>query len=465
MRNSSIFLSLIVLLAAGAANAADLAQSTLANAYNRVSPALGLIRFSAEITNSGSGDVSRRDSNALGLVVSPSGLVMTHGHMKIENVEPFNVTITLGRGDNEKRYDAEVLAKPDDVNIVFLQIQSDEPLALPYVKFSTANNLGVGASVAMVGVLSDALDHVPGLIDGRVGAVLTEPRTTYCLGDGVRFGYVGAPVIDDRGRVVGVVGFDLTSAEGGDLYVRSGHPLVYQADLFQKYINSPPKEEAVLEEGDEAWLGVFTQPLTEDFAAYWDLDRSGGLIISTVVPGSPAADAGLQTGDIITNFAGTPIRAKVDRDVLGFTKLVRETGAGAETVVKILREGEAVELNITLGTRPRSARDAQEFEDETLGVTVREITTDVRIALNLAEDVQGVIVRRVKSGSVAQVAKMSPGVIIMAIGDTRITSLADYQAAVDTLRDLRPAEVPVFARVGAATGFFRLAPRWETLTE
>ena len=262
-----------------------------------------------------------------------------------------------------------------------------------------------------------------------------------------------------RGRVVGVIGFDLSSSEGGDLYVRSGHPLVYQASLFKKYINNPPNKEQK-EDKDDAWLGVFTQPLTEDLAEYWGLDLDGGLVVSTVVPNSPAAASGFQSGDIITTFAGTPIRAKQDRDVLGFTKLVRETGAGADVQVKILRDGEAMDLDLKLGIRPQNSQDAAEYEDELFGLTVRELTQDVRIALNLSEDVQGVIVRRVRSGSMAQIARMRPGVIIMNIGDYPVTNLDEFKAAIEKVSEAKPNEVPVFARLGSATGFFRLQPRW-----
>ena len=146
----------------------------------------------------------------------------------------------------------------------------------------------------------------------------------------MRFGFVSGPVLDTRGRVVGIVGFDLAPAEGGDLYIRSGHPLVYPVELFSKYLKNPPRGTGEASSEGGAWLGVFTQPLTDDFARYWNLEPTGGLIVSTVVPGSPAQASGLQEGDVIVNFDGTPIRARQDRDVMGFTKLVRDTGAGNE---------------------------------------------------------------------------------------------------------------------------------------
>jgi serine protease Do len=459
---SSILMTLVATLIALNAAAGDgFTQQQLESTYNKITPAMGLLKYSSEVTNSNTGESSRRDRNALALVVSSDGLVMAHGHMKLEGNEPFNISVTLGQGDDEKEYDAVLLRKPDDVNVVFLRLQSDTPLNLPYVRFAPTSSLRLGETVGVFGLLGETLDFNRGLQVVHIGSVLEKPRKTFCLDTSVRFGFVSGPVVDTAGRITGVVGFDLSTAEGGDLYVRSGHPLVYQSELFAKYIKNPPSETEIDEGEDHAWLGVFTQPLTDDFAAYWSLDPKGGLIVSTIVPGSPAEGSGLQLGDVIVKFNGTPVVAKQDRDVLGFTKLVREAGAGKETEIRILRNGEPMTLTVKLGVRPRTSQDAEEFIDETFGLTVREITRDVRIRLNLSEDVHGVIVRSVKSGSTAQLARMRPGVIIMGMGDYPVRNLKDFEDAVNTLREQQPAEVAVFARLGSETGFFRLEPVWK----
>lgn len=456
---NKVFPLLLALLAPLAAFA-DVPEAVIREAYNKIDPAIGLVEFSVEMTNPNSGERSKQDRNALGLVVSRTGLVLTHGHMSLDDSVPFNITVTLGEGATEKRYEAEALPKPEDVNVVFLQLKSDTPLDLPYVRFSQDASLQLGASVVMYGVLAESLDFETCIQERRIGAVLDKPRTTYCLDDAIRFAFVGAPVIDAQGRIAGVVGFDLSTQEGGDIYVRSGHPLIFQSSLLQKYIDNPLAEKPKDSAGD-AWLGVFTQPLTDDFAKYWKLSIDGGLIVSTVVPTSPAGVAGLKSGDIITEFNGTPIRAKMDRDVLGFTKLVRDTGPGKAVEVKFLRDGQPQSVTLTLEVRPRTAQDAAVFEDKTLGLTVRELTADVRIQLNLADDVAGVIVRSVESGSAAQLAKIRPGVILLAFGDRPVRSLEEYQKVMDDIRKEKPAEITVFARAGAVTGFFRVQPRWD----
>src|SRR5690606_33056231 len=132
--------------------------------------------------------------------------------------------------------------------------------------------------------------------------------------------------------------------------------LAYQEELFAKYLKEPPMRTRTTSGDDHAWLGVVTQTLTDEFDTYWNLHNKGGINLSTVVAGSPAQQAGLREGDVIVNFNGTPIRAKQDRDVMGFTKLVREAGAHKDATIRILRGGEPMEIKVTLGDRPRSAQ-------------------------------------------------------------------------------------------------------------
>lgn len=443
---------------ANAAAAPAFTESMLQEAYARVAPAICVLSYSFEVTNPNTGNRTKQDASSVGLLVSPNGLIIARGHMSLENVEPFNIRAVVGHGPGSHDYPVELLRKPSDVNVAFLRIQSDGPLDLPHLRFATPSRLELGAPVAVFGLLGQTLDHNPAFVIRRVGSVLTTPRTTYCIDDPVASGYVGGPVVNARGEVVGVVGYDLTYGEGGDLYVRSGHPLIYQSELLVKHIQNPPGPESP--DAPEAWLGVFTQPLSDDFAEYWGLPNEGGAVVSTIVPGSPAAAAGLQRGDVIVRFNDQPVRPKHDREIFAFTKLIRETTIGETVKMEVLRDGQPVVLDVTLAAQPTAARDALEFEDKIFGLTVRELTTDVRILLSLPEDVQGVIVRRVESGSWAALASIRPGTIILAIDGRPIGGIEDFKQAVERVAEEKPREVAIFARVGPVTGFYRLEPRW-----
>lgn len=460
----STFILLLSLPVFGAATDLDSAsdgfvQSQIQQTYDGLTPAMCIIRYSMEITNPNSGEVSRRSGHALGLMVSADGLVLAHGHLQLENRRPENIKVTVG-DDDETEYDAIILKKPDDINVVFLQLESDEAMDFPFVSFQPESELGLGENVLLLGLLRQSFDYAPGLQTRRIGAVLEEPRKTYALDRSTPIGYVGGPVVNVRGDVVGVLGFDLSAGEGGEIYTRSGHPLVFQTALFQKYIDDPPSEEEIAGEREDAWLGVFTQPLTDDLAEYWGLPQDGGVVVSTVLDGSPAYQSGLRMGDVILNFDGTPVVAKLDQDVIAFTKLVRESPLDHPLDIHLMRDGEPVDMRLTLRPRPKTRQEAREFEETAFGLTIRELTTDVRIALNLPEEVGGVIVRRVKSGSPASLAGIRPGYVILAVSGRPIRDIEGYQRAVEAEAAAQSSEVTLFCRVGANTAFFRIQPRW-----
>jgi serine protease Do len=465
MRHAAACTVTVLALGAGTGAAAQsfaapdgFSQRLISETYDRIEPALCLLEYSVEITNPNSGEVSVREANGLGVVVSPDGLVMSQGHIQIENRHPCNIKVTFP--DEKRQRDAVLLSKPEDVNLAFLRIENGSGETFPCVSFDRDVELGLGEPVLVLGLLKETLDHKRAIQMYRVSAILDEPRRTYALDGAVPYGFAGGPVVTRDGRVAGVAGFDLAAAEGGDLYTRSGHPLVFQTALFKSYIESPPGE-ADETGADDAWLGVFTQPLTDDLAEYWGLPEEGGVVVSTVIQGSPADRAGLRMGDVIVSFNGRPIEAKQDLDVLAFTRMVRESPLGEPLPIHLLREGEPVDMQLTLLPRPKSGRDAEAFEDDVLGVTVRELTTDVRIVMNLPDEIGGVLVRRVKSGSPAALAGIRPGFVILAIGQRVTTALGEYREAIEAEASERHPEVIVFCRIGASTAFFRIEPRWQ----
>lgn len=466
MRSNAVWvLCVLLLLPAALAEAPQEASGDVfpsafvEQVYENITPATCLVSYANRITNPVTGEINRSNSFALGLIVSPDGLVMVRGHMAIDNVEPFNIQVKVGQGEKDEiEYDATLLDKPEDINVAFLRIEHDEPLTLPHVEFAEGSTLRLGEPVLIFGLLGRSLDYSRGLHLRRIGSILEKPRTTLCLDTPVPLGFVGGPVVNGRGEVVGVVGYDLSQVEGGDVYIRSNHPLVYQTDLFIEYIHNPPE---IRTDKDYGWLGVFTQPLADDLAEYWGLEKNGGVVVGTILAGSPAEADGLQRGDVITSFNGIPIRAKKNDEVLGFIKLVRDAGKGQEVLVKFVRNGVPEELAVTLSGRPKTEMEAAKSEDEVFGLTVREITVDVRLALNLSADVQGVIVDRVKSGGWADLARMRRGLIILNFGGYPVTNLEEFQEAATKAAEEKPKEITVFCRLGQATRFFRLEPRWK----
>ncbi len=429
--------------------------------YDEFKKALVVVEYSIEYYDPRSQQEVKRDLHCLGVVVDRSGLVMVRGHFSLENVKPFNVRVRI---DSGTRYNATVLQKDRRINVAFVKLTPSAEdkdaggLDLPFIPFAENPSLSIGDEIMVLGILPEVLDYEKTFQVGHVASVIETPRRVYTTDFAVPYGMVGGPVLNVRGEAVGVIGYDLSSAEGGDIYVRAGYPLVYTADLFQHLIENPPVEEKDLE---EAWLGVFIQPLTDDLAEYWGLDKTGGVVASTVIKDSPAERAGIVRGDVIKVFDGKPISFKEDGEMKDFTRVVRESGIGRTVPVTVIRDGQEMQLGVLLQETPKTAAQAEKHEDKEFGLTVREITADFIIISDLDPDIKGVIVDRVQGAGWASLGGLIPGDIIKEIDGKQVATLDEFKEILANIKERKPKQIAVFVERGRRTGFLRIEPDWK----
>ena len=404
----------------------------------------------------------KRDRYCTGIVVDSAGLIMVRGHVSVPKVKPFNVRVRSSSGE---RYDATVLQKDKRINVAFVKLanrdaeaDNGDKLDLPFVSFSKEPSLAVGDEIMILGVLSEVLDFEKTFALGHVASVIETPRRVFITDSSVQYGMVGGPVINSEGEVVGVIGYDLARSEGGDIYVRAGYPLIYTADLFQHLIDTPPTEEPVRQ---EAWLGIIIQPLTNDLAQYWSLDKTGGVVVSTVIRGSPAERAGLLRGDVIKMFDGKPIAAKEDTEVRDFMRLVRESGVGTTVPVTLIRNREELQLSVPLDKSPKGVAEAEKHEDKQFGLTVREITEDHIIAANLDPGMKGLVVDQVERAGWASLAGLIPGDILKELDGQQVTTIEEFKEILADIKKRKPKEIAVFFERRRRTGFLRIEPDWK----
>ena len=422
--------------------------------YRQLEDALAVVRYAFEYYSRSGQEKTKRRGYCLGVLVSEAGLVMAPGHVYVGEQKPFNVTVELASGE---KYDAEALEKDKKVNVMFFRINNEEGVEFPYVRFAEKPVIDLADEVMVMGISTQQLDFERTYDIARVTSAIERPRSVYVTDMPPRFGLRGGPVINTGGEVVGVVGYDLSPTEGGEIYVRYGTPLIYTSDIFAHLIANPPTEE---EEEKHAWMGIFTQPLTEDFARYLGLDSPGGIIVSTIVKGAPAEQAGIQEGDVILKFGDIPVTARLDRDVVNFTKMVRDTDVGTKVPLIIWRERAQQTVELTLGESPKDSGDAEQYEDKDLGLTVREITADFIIFSELDPDTEGVVVHRAKRGGWASLAGLATNDIIKEIDGKKVGSLEDFKAVLSQIKNEKAGQVLMFVQRGVRTGFFKLEPRW-----
>jgi serine protease Do len=234
--------------------------------------------------------------------------------------------------------------------------------------------------------------------------------------------------------------------------------MVFPVSVFAGSLAAPPPIPAV---EIRSWLGIIMQPLNEDLIEYWNLDADGGIIISSVIEGSPAEEAGLQVADIIIALEGEPLAITKEEDLAGFRRSIELKGVGARTHLTLLREGVRQEVSLQLGLAPVTAWTAEEYEDEDLGLTVREITLNDIQGQNLGQDTEGVVVSELEQAGSMQLAGLLQGDIIQQVDGHAVTDLGSFREQVERLRDEKPRSTVLFVLRQIETLFVAVRTPWK----
>ncbi|MGH6962485.1 MAG: PDZ domain-containing protein [Dongiaceae bacterium] len=174
------------------------------------------------------------------------------------------------------------------------------------------------------------------------------------------------------------------------------------------------------------WIGADGQPVTVELAEGFGLDRPGGVVLNRIHPDGPAADAGLEIGDVVLAVNG---REVVDPTGLRFRIATLQTGGTAELTV--LRGSEQRQVPIRLIPAPeKPARDTTLLDgpQPLAGATVMNLSPAVAGELGLDDHWHGVVVTGVERGSYARRLGLAPGDILLEVAEHEIETVDDLKA-------------------------------------
>ena len=288
-------------------------------------------------------------SSGSGFVLTSDGYIVTNYHV-VENAE--TVKVTMYNGDE---YDAQYVGGDEDYDIAVIKIEATD---LPAVTLGNSENLNVGDHVLAIGnPLGDLTFSMSGGMVSSVNRTINVDGTPFNMiqtDTSINPGNSGGPLLNSYGEVVGIVSAKYSS------YGSSGESV--EGLGFAIPINDVISMiEDIMTNGyvsNKAYLGATIGTLTSSMAQQYRYDISQGAFVYSVEDGSPAAQAGLQLGDVITAIDDTEITSLED-----LTAAKKAYSAGDTSTLTVYRQGETVTLELTWGTAPAETTQTDAQQD------------------------------------------------------------------------------------------------------
>ena len=268
------------------------------------------------------------EGQGTGFLIDPEGYIVTNDHV-VGGARA--VTVTTIEGNS---YEAEIVGSDPKTDIALLKI--DVGSELPFITFGDSDQARVGDWVIAIGNQFGFSSTVSvGVISARNRNINAGPYDDYIQTDAaINLGSSGGPLLNLEGEVIGV-NTAIFAPSGGSAGLGFAVPSVMAREVVRQL-----REHGTVRRG---WLGVQVQSVDDDLAEGLGLSEASGVLVSDVIPDSPAEDAGIQPGDIILRFDGRNVESLRE-----FPRMVAETEVGRAVEVELWRE-ELLAVNVTLG--------------------------------------------------------------------------------------------------------------------
>ncbi len=354
-------------------------------------------------------NLPRQEGLGSGVIASKDGYILTNNHV-VDGADEVKVTLQDGR-----EFKAKVIGRDPKSDVAVIKIDAQDLPAGPMadsdkvevgdVVLAIGNPFGIGQTVT-TGIVS-AKDR------GNMGLDYEDFIQTDAA---INPGNSGGALVDADGRLIGI-NTAILSRSGGNQGIGFAIPV----NLARDVMGSLVKDGHVT----RGYLGVMIQDLTPALAKEFKLKDTSGALVGDVTPKSPAEKAGLKSGDILVEFNG-----KAVTDGRHLKLEVARTHPGQTVPVKILRDGTAKTLEVTVQAAPSTEELAKAENDShdtgTLnGVGVADLDDHARQQLDAPAQVNGAVVTQVAPDSAAVEAGLKPGDIIQEINRKPVKSAAD----------------------------------------
>ena len=349
-----------------------------------------------------------------GVMVDPSGLVVTNNHV-IEGADQVKVSLS-----DKREFEAEIVLKDSRSDLAVLRLK-DVREKFPTLDFANSDELQVGDVVLAIGNpfgVGQTVTHgiISALARTQVG--ITDYQFFIQTDAAINPGNSGGALVDMTGKLAGI-NTAIFSRSGGS----QGIGFAIPANMVRVVVASARSGGKAVK---RPWLGARLQAVTPEIAETLGLRRPSGALVANVVPGSPAARAGLKLSDLIVAIEG---QAVDDPNAFDYRFATRPLGGVAD--IDVQRAGKPVKLTIPLETAPDGGRNEIVLTTRSpfQGAKVANISPAVADELHLDADTEGVVVEDIADGSLAANYGFQKGDIIVAVNNQKIARTSDLEKA------------------------------------
>jgi serine protease Do len=354
----------------------------------------------------------RERSLGSGVIVDGAGYVMTNNHV-IEGASEIKISLL-----DKREFNARIIGTDPKTDIALLKIDAD---SLPFLRFGDSSSVEIGEFVLAMGNPFGVGQTVTlGIVSatGRGGFGIETYEDFIQTDAPINPGNSGGAMINVRGELVGI-NTAMVSGQGVGFAV----PI----DLARQVMDQILKHGKVI----RGFLGTAAQTMSPQMMKAFGLTgQPRGALVTDVMPESPASASGLMKGDIILELNGEAVE-----DSRSLSLKVSMTPPGSIVRLKVFREGRFVELKAKLEELQEKAavsgRTGLDTHGPRFGLTVSPLTASILRSLGLPPDTKGVVVSDVRPGSIAEDAGLRTGDVIQEVNRQRVTSLAEYEKAME----------------------------------
>lgn len=350
-----------------------------------------------------------------GFIISEDGYIVTNNHL-VQNATKITVKLL-----NNDEYIAKIVGTDPQTDIAVIKIKAKN---LPIIQLGDSDKADVGEWVVALGNpfgLSHSLSAGILSAKGRSSVGLADYENFLQTDAAINQGNSGGPLLDLDGKVIGI-NTAIFSRSGGNIGIGFAIPINMAKNVIDQLI----KKGNVV----RGYLGVKIQPLTGDLAASFGLTENKGILVAQVEPGAPADKAGIKQGDVIVSLDGQPVL-----NVGDFRNNIATSAPDSKHKLGVMRDKKILEFQTVVGNLNNSLASNKLEKEEPhiinkIGLSVQTITEEIAGKLGVKAG-EGIVVSGVKPGSLAELAGLNRGSVILEINRERINDLKKFKSTME----------------------------------